>query len=601
MRVSFQNRVLAGAVLMLGCTLIFVAVFAERSVRRRTVDQIRQAMDRQLVLLADVVRYRLTGRPSPGTADRLADYLGDLAAGRVTLIAGDGRVIGDSRVSEAGLATLENHGRRPEVMAAMARGGGWAIRYSATLHVDLLYVARRMKRQDGSVLIIRLARPLAEVVHAIARSRRMVLGATVLGLLLAVGVAFLVARGVSRPVRGLTRTAMAIADGDLARRWRRYPHDEIGDLGRSFDRMADQLQARIDEVTQARDRLEAILRAMVEGVLVVDHEGKVVLANRAAAKLLGESQIEDGQPLSHVVRHPDLLAAVREVRRGREYISRGISIPEPRPRQVEVHAVRALDHQDQGGAVVVLHDVTEHQRADQARRDFVANVSHELRTPLTAILGAAETLLDGALDNPEQARLFVEMIQRHSRRLEHLARDLLDLSRIESGRAPLQYQPVDARELAQAAAGTVRGLADERGVALSVDLPQGTCAFEADRRQIEQAILNLLDNALKYTGSGGRATLAIEPAGDEVVIRVTDTGPGIAPEHQDRVFERFYRVDKNRSRDLGGTGLGLAIVKHIAGAHGGRVRVRSQLGRGSTFEIYLPARCLPAREADEAI
>lgn len=587
-RLSFQGWILGGCLVVVACTLIFVAVVMERSLGNHMMELVRSSMQREILTVREVVRDRW--RPGEGipAGDKLADELGRLVGARVTLITPQGRVLGDSQMPRDAVPEMVNHADRPEIIQAMSHGEGSAVRYSSTLGLDLMYTALRLDGPNGQKLLVRLALPLNQVQQALSRTRGLVLWAVFLGVLLSIGVAYLVARSLSRPVQQLTRTAASIAAGDLSRRFTRYPRHEIGELGRAFDQMADNLQMTIDDITQSRDRLEAILRGMVEGVLVIDNDGYVLLANRALMKMLELKAVPPGLLPSEIIRNADLLEALDEARAGREYVGREIQTLGTTPRFLEAHVVRISGEAAGPGMVCVLHDITERKRLEKTRRDLVANVSHELRTPLTAVRGAAETLLDGALDSPQYARHFAELILRQSHRLERLVQDLMELASLESGESPPRPRRIDAAELADSVLEAVTDLAQAQGVEVERRLPREPLIFAADARQVEQALLNLLDNAIKYTGQGGRVTLAMEIQDQEVVVSVSDTGPGIAAEHLPRIFERFYRVDTNRSREMGGTGLGLAIVKHIAQVHHGRVEVASAPGQGSTFRLILP-------------
>lgn len=589
-RLSFQGRVLIGVLGVVLCTLLFVAVLLERSLGERILSQVQGGLEKQLTLAVDLVSDRW--RPSQGldASEHLAQDLGRKLGLRITLITPQGVVVGDSEVGRDDLELLENHARRPEIMAAMASGQGNSIRYSSTLGVDLLYVAGLVGDPTQPGLVVRLALPLSDLNRTLAEVRRLVLGAMLLGVLLSVGVAFFMARGVSRPLKDLTRTAMVIASGDLSPRVRRYPRHEVGDLGRAFDQMADTLQQKIEDITAAHDRQEGILSAMVEGVMLVDSDGRILLVNQALMRLLDLTRDPVGMTPSEMVRNHDLQEAVGAVLAGEAYQAREIRTLGANPRHLEVHVARlAGDSPQAGGAVAVFHDISERKRVEKMRRDFVANVSHELRTPLTAIRGSAETLLDGALESPQYARRFVEMIERHTQRLQRLVGDLLELARLESGQAPPQKETVEAAELADAVLATFSDLAVGKGLELTRSLPREGLKLWGDRRQLEQAVMNLVDNAVKYTPPGGKVGLSFRTGEGGSVIAVSDTGPGIAAEHLPRLFERFYRVDKDRSREMGGTGLGLAIVKHIIQAHGGALEVDSQPGRGSEFRLILPA------------
>ncbi|BEQ14249.1 sensor histidine kinase [Desulfoferula mesophila] len=588
-RLSFQGWILGGCLVVVVSTLIFVAVVMERSLSSHMLEVVRSSMQREILTVREVVRDRW--RPGEGIAagDKLADELGRIVGARVTLITPQGKVVGDSQMAEDKVPEMMNHSDRPEIIQAMKEGEGSSVRYSSTLGLDLMYTALRLTGPEGKVLFVRLALPLSQVQQALSRTRDLVLWAVFLGVLLSIGVAYLVARSLSRPVQLLTRTAAGIAAGDLSKRFIRYPRHEIGELGQAFDQMADNLQSTINDITESRDRLEAILRGMVEGVLVIDNDGQVLLANRALMKMLELKAVPPGRLPSEIIRNADLLEALDEARAGEDYVWREIQTLGSTPRFLEAHVVRINGGAaGEPGLVCVLHDITERKRLEKTRRDLVANVSHELRTPLTAVRGAAETLLDGALDSPQYARHFAELILRQSHRMERLVQDLMELARLESGESPPRLREIDAAELADSVLEGVTDLAQAQGVELGRRLPRDPLVFAADGRQVEQAVLNLLDNAIKYTGQGGRVTLAMEEDDGQAVISVSDTGPGIAAEYLPRLFERFFRVDNNRSRELGGTGLGLAIVKHIAQVHHGKVEVTSTPGEGSTFRLILP-------------
>jgi two-component system phosphate regulon sensor histidine kinase PhoR len=353
--------------------------------------------------------------------------------------------------------------------------------------------------------------------------------------------------------------------------------------------MADHLQEEIEAVTRARDRLEAILRGMVEGVLVTDADGRVTQANLALREMLSRNTNPLGRKPSEVFRNADLIEAFQTVSTGVHHANLEIRTLGKSPKTLEVELAALPGEGSRSGVVAVFHDITERKHIEEMRRDFVANVSHELRTPLAAIRGAVETLLDGALDDKKFNRKFTEVIERHVHRLEDQVMDLLELARLESGEVPPQYEQVSAKSLADAALGAVRELAASRGVELSGEVPDPAPSLKGDRRHLEQAIINLLDNAVKYTEPGGKVALSVEAVDSEICFTVADNGIGIPPEHQNRIFERFYRVDKDRSREMGGTGLGLAIVKHVVQSHGGRVELESFPGRGTTFRLILPA------------
>ena len=393
-------------------------------------------------------------------------------------------------------------------------------------------------------------------------------------------------RRLLRSLRELERFARAVAAGDLERRLEGPSPGLLAEASEAVEDMAAELRRRIGEATAEKERLQAVLSGMVEGVLVLNAAGRVVLANPRLRQLLSVWGEVSDRPLLEVIRHAGVDDALRAAMAGDELVVREVQLPGPEERALRVHAVGFPSHGPRLGTVAVFHDVSEIRRLESMRRDFVANVSHELKTPLTAIRGFAETLVSGDVPEPD-VKTYLGVILRHAERLGNLINDLLELSRIESRKLPLR--PV-AVEVGRVAAAVVAGLEPQfraRSIEVCVE-DAGAPPALADRHAVEQVLTNLLDNAAKYAEPGGHVGVRVGVAGGFVAIEVTDDGIGIPAEDLPRVFERFYRVDKARSRDLGGTGLGLAIVKHLVGAMGGEIAVESELGRGSTFRFTLP-------------
>lgn len=599
-RLSFHLWILGGCLLVALCTILLIGGFLRHSFRDLMVSQIRDSLSKKIALVQGLIYEGWIREPRHGSWDELADQVGSSLRMRVTLIAPDGRVLGDSYFEEKALPSMENHALRPEVRDALERGEGWGLRRSGSLGTDLLYVAGLIDTGKEPRMVLRLALPLDQVDREIALMERSILWASLLGILLAIGVAYLVARRIAQPVRELSRASLKmmqdldgisekVSSSVLSPQARFYRTHEVGDLGEAIDEMAGQLRKEIQAVTSERDRLEAILRGMVEGVLVTDGEGRILLVNQALRQLLRMDADPIGRTPLEILRNADLQEAMRQVLGGTPHVSLEIRTLLPDPRYIEVHVVRLTGETLRSGVVAVFHDITERKRVEQVHRDFVANVSHELRTPLAAIAGSVETLLGGALEDPQYARQFVEMIHRHAGRLGGLLGDLLDLARIESGEPPARREEIEVADLIDAALSAVGHLAKERGIELLEEPPEQEISLKGDRKQIEQALVNLLDNAVKYTEPGGTVTVKGKRDGTEIHLIVSDTGCGISEEHIPRIFDRFYRADKARSREMGGTGLGLSIVKHVAQAHGGRVEVDSSPGHGSTFRIILPA------------
>ena len=514
------------------------------------------------------------------SVDAMADALGRSAEARVTLIRPDGTVAGDSDVEAAQLAVVENHSERPEVIAAIAAGEGTSVRYSTTTRQRMMYVAVPVGGSGGGVATARVAMPLTAVDTAMGELRRTLRIAGVVALGVVVIVSIFAAELMSRKLRELTRTARKMAEGNLAIRSRVAGDDEIVALGTALDQLAQNLSRSLDELRDERDLLTGVLSSMQEGVLVVSR-GRVVLTNPALRSMLliGEDAI--GKSPLQVIRNADLNALLERAGASGSSTTE-LELGGLRPARVLVHAVTL--QAAGGGILAVFVDVTELRRLESVRRDFVANASHELRSPLTTVRAAAETLRS-VKDDPAAAQKFIELIERNAERLAALIDDLLTLSQVESRELRLDMERIElagavARIVAQHAhRAEVKGIS----IAQALDVPP----VLADRRALEHVLGNLVDNALKYCPEGATVRISAEADNGIARVAVADSGPGIPAQHLPRIFERFYRVDAGRSRELGGTGLGLSIVKHLVEAMGGSVSVDSRPGAGSTFSFTL--------------
>ena len=588
LRLSFQTLILLGCLGVVLGTLIFVAAILQQALHEQMVDDLTKTLHKQLKLANEVLTHTWPEQESPASMDHMVDRLGEILGGRAALFTAKGKLLGDSGREPPFPAELDESTYEPEFKQALDQGSGASLRHNEGNRVETLFVARRLDRPGSGPMVVRLAMPLSTIKQTLYDMQELVISALLLGVLLSIGAAYMLSRSLGQPVLDLTKTASAIAAGDMTRRFRRYPRHEVGTLGRAFDRMADTIQEQIEAVTQARDHLEAILRGMAEGVLATDAQGRILFANQTLIGLLDLERDPAGMMPSQIIRNADLVQAIRRSRQGETDLTSRIRTLGHNPRHLQVRVVRITQQGSVAGCVAVLHDITEHMRTEQIRRDFVANVSHELRTPLTAIRGSAETLLGGALESPEDARRFVEMIERQSTRLQQLAQDLMDLALIESGQKKAKPKFTSSHKLAGDVMTVMQELAQKHNTSLSASMPDDPIIFEADKQQLEEALINLIDNAIKYSGDRGVVRLVIRQDQNAVRLSVVDNGPGIQPEHLPRLFERFYRVNNDRSRQLGGTGLGLAIVKHLVQAQGGRVEVGSTPGKGSTFSIIIP-------------
>ena len=505
---------------------------------------------------------------------------------RITVIDSAGKVLADS---ERDASTMENHAGRPEIQAALKGGEGSALRRSATLDHDLLYLAQPAVFEGRAGYVLRLAVPLEQVGEAVAEVRLRILRVSLLAVLLALAGAWFASRALSRRIGHLQAFADGLVNARFTDRLPPAPDDELGALGRSLNSMAAQLREMLERLRLESSRREAILASMVEGVLAVDHELCVTFCNDSFARAVGATTpVPERLPVLELVRDPVFLNLLTLVLVSGEPQTGRLQLTAAAGRTFEVQA-GPLELRSGRGAIAILHDITELERLERVRRDFVANVSHELRTPLAAIQGYAETLLDGALEDTGNRRRFVEVIKSHAVRLNHIASDLLALSELESSEAGPAVEKIAVRQAVKAALHTVEAEAHLREVLLDCG-ELGDLSVSGHRIGLEQALVNLLDNAVKFNRPGGVVRIEAGRMGQgRVRISVSDNGIGIPSEDLPRIFERFYRVDKARSREVGGTGLGLSIVKHAVERMGGCVAVESRLGQGSTFTVELPA------------
>jgi two-component system, OmpR family, phosphate regulon sensor histidine kinase PhoR len=507
------------------------------------------------------------------TLQQMAEEESRITETRVTIIARDGVVLADS---EADPKTMENHAHRPEIAAALAGQTGNSMRLSHTVGVEFLYVA-----VPSGDKVVRLAYPLADIQRHLGEIRRTLLRTTALALLLALLLAIVIAELISRRLRRIVYFAEQVAAGDLFARIADTGGDEISQVATALDRTARLLQQNFNDVRENRAELEALLNSMADGVIAVSHDKKIRWANHAIERIV-RRRVPIGTPVIELLRHPDFLATLNAALESKQR-EHAIAASLYGRRSYSITAEPLPD----GGVVTVLHDISEVERVEKTRRDFIANVSHELRTPLTSIRGYAETLLesDGALN--ESTREFLEIIRRNAERMGRLTEDLLVLARVESGEEKLDLRPQAVRHLLAEAASSLQESARAASVELKIE-PAPDWSVMADGYAVHQVFANLISNALRYAAGGGKIVIGAQEKPEGIEFFVRDFGPGIASEHLPRIFERFYRVDKARSRESGGTGLGLAIVKHIVLNHGGSVRVESAVGHGSTFFFVLP-------------
>jgi len=571
------------AALVLGIVSLS-GVLAERQLRDRETERLETSLRERAELVRELAAGFDFSTADVSSLSDLAHRTGAVADARVTLIDARGRVVGDSEIDTARLAAVENHRDRPEVAAAAQGRLGRDTRLSHTVGRRLLYLAIPA-RDPPTGAVVRLAVSLDSVDAQAAELRTRLLQAGAVGLLVAVCLAFVISWLTVRPVMELRDVVAAIASGRLERRLRWSDRGWLSEIGRSINRVAEQLRQQLTRATAEKERLEAVLASMVEGVLVLER-GRIVLANPRARELLSAwGEIEGRRPLE-VIRNAEIDDALSAAARRREPVVRELVLGDGGRHTLLMHAVAFPPGDEPTGTVAVFHDVTEIRRLEQVRRDFIANASHELRTPLTSIRGFADTLLASRLSR-EESEPYLQAIVRNGERLGNLIEDLLTLSRIESRKMLMRPAPVDVAQICRTLASDLAPRLAEAGLTLRVEAQTDASAW-ADRQAVEQVVSNLLENAIRYTDRGGHIDVRIRAEDGRLRVRVEDTGIGIPAEDRGRIFERFYRVDKARSRALGGTGLGLSIVKHLVQAMGGDITVESELGVGSCFQFHLP-------------
>ena len=567
--------------------LAAVALFASRSFREFHYGRTRDTLESLGRLAALQIK---AGAPelSAAKVSAMCRTMAKPAHSRLTVVTPTGAVIADS---DHDPASMDNHADRPEIQQAWKNGFGTRMRLSGTLQEEMMYVAVPLRSEGGeNIAVVRTARPLNDINLAVRRLTERVIFFGVFVALFGAFVATVVARRITAPLNQIRQGAEAFAAGQLDQKLPSSTVSEIDVLTSAMNRMSEELNDRIATITRQRDEENALLSCMTEAVIAVDTERCVIKMNDSARSLL---EIENGKrkatPIAEVIRNSDLLKIVDTTLSSDEPVEGDIYIPE-RERHLQAHGTALHDSDGTHvGAVIAINDVTRLRRLATMRRDFVANVSHELKTPITSIKGFAETLVEEASPDDPQLLRFLGIINHQADRLQSIVEDLLALADIEHSteRESIDFTVGPAGRLVENAIGACQSAAQDRSITLAVETDD-ELSVRMNPQLLEQAVTNLIDNAIKYSFEDTVVTVSARAEGTEIAISVRDEGPGIARKHLPRLFERFYRVDKSRSRKLGGTGLGLAICNRVIMAHGGRLQVESELGKGSDFTIYLP-------------
>lgn len=574
-------------ILNLAATITFVVI-----VSGWQQDQVTEQIKQRLHDSATLIRGNVATLLPEGRSEALQSQiriLGDQIDTRVTIVSMSGQVLADSNQSTiADVAQMENHKDRLELVQAASDGYGTSERVSPTLGEPLLYVALRLDQDGKPAGLVRAALPMTTVIAEVRTIQRLIWLVAVVVSIAVAALSYVLAARIVKPIQTLTTAAESVAAGEYQQNVYLQNHDELGVLAKSFNRMTKELNVRETQLRESNRRLITVLEGMVEGVIALDDRERVVLANAAAGRLLGFVPAEaEGRPLLEVARNRPIHEALT-VSDSADSRHTEIELGDEEGRVVGINST-LLSSEPSTRCILVLHDLTELRRLESLRQEFVANVSHELKTPLSCIKAYAETLLSGAIDDVENNRRFVGQIDEQAERLSELILDLLSIARIESGQQAFEVSAVNVADVAHACITSNQAAATSKEIMLAVGGSPEGLLVSADEEGVRQILNNLIDNAIKYSPEAGTVSVTWRLEDTNACIEVRDTGPGISAEFLPRLFERFFRVDKARSRELGGTGLGLSIVKHLAQSFGGGVEVESQVGEGTVFTVTLPA------------
>ncbi len=580
-------RLFASYIFIIVISLALISIYAISTHKRVYLNNLAQNLHTRATMLSEHLN-GMYGAEYGKSVDEICRDLGARTQTRYTVILTSGLVIGDS---DEDPAVMGNHADRPEISRAISGRAGEATRYSATLKKQMMYLALPVEKDGEIVAVVRSALPITFIDGTLGRFYFRVALAGLAVAILSAFLSLMIARWINNPLRAMQKGALKFIEGDLSYRLEVPDTAEAADLAQTMNDMASQLGERIRTVTEQRNELEAVLGSMVEAVLVLDANHCVTHFNEAAKKLFGPELADGkGRGIQEISRNVDLLQFVEKLFESETAQETDITLISGQEKYLQAHGT--FIHDADGavtGVLVVLNDVTRLKKLENIRRDFVANVSHELKTPITSIKGFVETLRDGAINEPENAVNFLNIIATHSDRLNAIIDDLLSLSRIEQSeqRKFPEMQVESVADLVKSSVLVCKSKSAKKDIPIEMDCDEDL-KVTMNKALLEQALINLIDNAVKYSNPGEPVRVTARRIGDEAVIDVTDHGCGIPGNHLPRIFERFYRVDKARSRELGGTGLGLSIVKHIVNAHLGSIEVKSKVGEGSAFSIHLP-------------
>jgi two-component system phosphate regulon sensor histidine kinase PhoR len=592
---KFRLKLTVTFIFLIGLSVLGSGILAAKILEESHIKELQQHLLREIKIILATIPWEQNQSEEQLISyfDAQAEYLGEHAGVRITFMNAEGVVLGDSNYAAA---EMDNHLYREEIIAARDHGSfGYSVRYSDTLEQEMLNVASPVFIDGEIAGYLRLGMTLNKVEEAIYRLWIYIILGLLILFLAAALISYRIAKGMIKPLENIMEVAEQITDMNYKSRVEVRNKDDFGKLGEAINKMAYSLQLQMNRILENENRLMTVLENMVSGVIMIDREQRIVLVNRSAENILGFSSKELlGKQYDQSKQSLDLIQLVRECFEKRESIREEMTFYYPEERVLEINMVPLFAHNEWAGIVIVMHDISPIRRLERMRSEFVANVSHELKTPIASVRGFAETLLAGAMDDKETAKSFLKIIYDESERLNRLISDILDLSKIESQRVSLQFSPVDMKHFVKTSIHMMKSEALKKDIDIEMDVSEGIF-LEADEDRLRQIFINLISNGINYTPEGGRVKIKVEPVipstgeeYDSLRISVTDTGIGIPKKDLPRIFERFYRVDKARSRVSGGTGLGLSIVKHLVELHKGSIEVQSEVGMGTRITIELP-------------
>lgn len=585
---KFRIRLNFIFVLIIGVLLLLLGLYFAKMLQNTYIDVLEERLIKEARIISDDVLYGHLMDKSDILQHRMKRFSEEIGA-RITVTDHQGKVIADT---EHDPKTLPNHANRPEIRAALQSGEGQSIRHSNTLNYDMLYVAVPLKQEQNIEGVVRVSITITRVQETVRNLWVSLGGVLVLTLLLFGLISTRITKSITQPIEEITRVARGITKKEFKNRIRTNVKGEIGQLAQAINYMAVSLEQQMSAIQENEKRLESILNNMFSGMILISDSRRLVMMNAAAERLLGyEAKNFLGHPHTEIGKSSGLSLMIDRCLETGEKIREEIHVYYPEEHIIDANlGAYTNENGEVKGVIVLLHDITAIRRLEKMRSEFVANVSHELKTPITSIKGFTETLLDGALEDVDVSRSFLTIINEESDRLNRLITDILDLSKIEQKRMPLKVEEINLAKLIKETVRIIREEARAKNIAIYLPAEKNII-IEGDKDRIQQIVLNLVSNAINYTPDNGEVTITLQERDPKnIEMKIVDTGIGIPPEHVSRIFERFYRVDKARSRESGGTGLGLAIVKHLIDSHHGMIHVESEEGRGTTFTVILPRR-----------